>query len=343
MWYENYSLNEIVTPIIVPELKRLLSESGYDQLKSEELVNGFNQGFDIGYRGPMKRNNLANNLPIRGVGSLTEMWNKVMEEVKLHRYSGPFKDILFKHYVQSPIGLVPKAGGKTRLIFHLSYDFGSPEDVGNKSINFHTPVEFCTVHYRDLDYVVRTCLALKLVKFNQLKRFFTENAEPHAMQTSQEDLEDGLYFSKTDLKSAFRLLPVLVSQQFLLILKAVHPVTKETYYYVENNLPFGASSSCSKFQAFSDALCHIFESITGRTFCCTNYLDDYLFIQMSRQACNNMVSQFLGGLSLHLNHLIAERVSTPYRQFGTLPIGICLSNLDSGQLETSLMTSYCHF
>ena len=52
---------------------------------------------------------------------------------------------------------------------------------------------------------------------------------------------------------------------------------------------------------------------------------------------------FLGGLSLHLNHLIVERVSAPYRQFGTLPIGIFLSNLDSGQLETSLMTSYCHF
>ena len=55
------------------------------------------------------------------------------------------------------------------------------------------------------------------------------------------------------------------------------------------------------------------------------------------------VPPFLGGLSLHLDHLIAERVSAPYRQFGTLPIGIFLSNLVSGQLETSLMTSYCHF
>ena len=52
---------------------------------------------------------------------------------------------------------------------------------------------------------------------------------------------------------------------------------------------------------------------------------------------------FLGGLSLHLNHLIAEQVSAPYWQFGTLPIGIFLSKLVSGQLETSLMTSYCHF
>ena len=53
--------------------------------------------------------------------------------------------------------------------------------------------------------------------------------------------------------------------------------------------------------------------------------------------------QFLDGLSLHLNHLIVERVSAPYWQFRTLPIGIFLSNLDSRQLETSLTTSYCHF
>ena len=52
---------------------------------------------------------------------------------------------------------------------------------------------------------------------------------------------------------------------------------------------------------------------------------------------------YLGGLSLHLNHLIASRMGICYRQFGTLPIGILLSNLDSRQLDTSLMTSYGHF
>ena len=52
---------------------------------------------------------------------------------------------------------------------------------------------------------------------------------------------------------------------------------------------------------------------------------------------------FLGGLSLHLNHLIASQVGICYRQFGTLPIGIFLSNLDSRQLDTSLMTSCGHF
>ena len=52
---------------------------------------------------------------------------------------------------------------------------------------------------------------------------------------------------------------------------------------------------------------------------------------------------FLGGLSLHLNHLIASRMGICYRQFGTLLIGIFLSNLDSRQLDISHMTSYGHF
>ena len=52
---------------------------------------------------------------------------------------------------------------------------------------------------------------------------------------------------------------------------------------------------------------------------------------------------FLGGLSLHLNHLIQSRMEISYRLFGTLPIGLLLSNLDSRQLETSPMTSYDQF
>ena len=64
---------------------------------------------------------------------------------------------------------------------------------------------------------------------------------------------------------------------------------------------------------------------------------------MQKMCQKSSMSAFLGGLSLHLNHIIVEQVSTHYWQFGTLPIGIFLSNLVSGQLETSLMTPYCHF
>ena len=52
---------------------------------------------------------------------------------------------------------------------------------------------------------------------------------------------------------------------------------------------------------------------------------------------------FLGGLSLHLNHLIQSHMEISHRLFGTLPIGLLLSNLDSRQLETSPMTSYDQF
>ena len=50
------------------------------------------------------------------------------------------------------------------------------------------------------------------------------------------------------------------------------------------------------------------------------------------------ITGFLGGLRLHLNHLIAWRTGISFGQFGTLPIGIFLSNLDSRHLMTSPRT-----
>ena len=52
---------------------------------------------------------------------------------------------------------------------------------------------------------------------------------------------------------------------------------------------------------------------------------------------------FLGGLSLHLNHCIGSCMAISFRQFGTLPIGIFLSNLVSRQLETSPRTPWGQF
>ena len=45
---------------------------------------------------------------------------------------------------------------------------------------------------------------------------------------------------------------------------------------------------------------------------------------------------FLGGLSLHLNHLIASRMANYDWPFGTLPFGLFGSNLDTRDLETFL-------
>ena len=54
-------------------------------------------------------------------------------------------------------------------------------------------------------------------------------------------------------------------------------------------------------------------------------------------------SYFLGGLSLHLNHLIASRVANYYWPFGTLPFGLFGSNLDTRDLKTYPRTYSGHF
>ena len=106
VYFENYNLENIVTPVRVNELQYLLEESKYDQNKIEYLIQGFQNGFDIGYRGPENVQLRALNLKFREVGNEVILWNKVMKEVKAKMYAGPFAEIPFQHYIQSPIGLV---------------------------------------------------------------------------------------------------------------------------------------------------------------------------------------------------------------------------------------------
>ena len=95
------------------------------------------------------------------------------------------------------------------------------------------------------------------------------------------------------MKSAFRILPILVSQRKFLILKAYHPESKKAWFFVEKNLPFRASSSCKIFQDFSDGLNHIIETLEGHKFKITNYLDDFMFIHCSEVSCNRTIKRFL--------------------------------------------------
>ena len=55
------------------------------------------------------------------------------------------------------------------------------------------------------------------------------------------------------------------------------------------------------------------------------------------------IFQFLGGLSLHLNHLIAYRLVNYDWPFGALPFGLFRSNLDMRDLEIYPRTYSGHF
>ena len=279
MQESNLDLQSIVTPVNPTILEKLLLASKYDSTETNFLVQGYKKGFNIGYQGPLMRQNTAKNIPFKpGVDNKIDMWNKLMKEVKEGRLAGPFNQIPFSNFIQSPIGLVPKSGGKTRLIFHLSFDF--PVQEGGKSLNHHTPKDICTVKYNDLDSAVQSCL-----------------------RTSQQgNTSSAVYMAKSDLMSAFRMLPIMPSQYCWLVMKCEHPITGLIFFFVDKCLPFGASISCAHFQRFSNALKQLVEHLTGRKNSATNYLDDFLFVHTSRDNCNYLVRSFLA---------ICQRINLP--------------------------------
>ena len=120
--YANHDLDSIVTPVKVDILEQLLEQERYDVEETRFIIDGFRNGFSLGYQGEKDIKMRSPNLPLGSIKKQIILWNKVMKEVKEKRYAGPFTEIPYDTYIQSPIGLVPKDGGKDwRLIFHLSY------------------------------------------------------------------------------------------------------------------------------------------------------------------------------------------------------------------------------
>ena len=218
----------------VNELERLLVKTHYDTHETRFLVNGFRNGFDLGYEGPENRQDTSENIPLQ-VGDRQELWDKIMKEVSLKRVAGPFDAIPFHYYIQSPIGLVPKANNQTHLIFHLSFNF---KKSGNASINDSTPDDLCSVKYKDLDYAIKCVF-----------KWASTTSNGHQQ----------IRFAKSDVKSTFRLVPLRHQCWNKLVFKAIDPVSRKTKYFCDKVLPFGASISCSHFQRFSSAIRHILE------------------------------------------------------------------------------------
>ena len=189
-----------------------------------------------------------------------------MKEVKEKRYAGPFEEIPYKDdFIQSPVGLVPKDGGKEcRLIFHLSHPRNNRD-----SVNSNTPPEDCKVNYTEFDEAIWVCLSEGV----------------------------NCTMGKSDIKSAFRILGILKQHWRYLIFKARCPLDGKFYYFIDKCLPFGASISCSHFQRFSDALAHLVKWKTslqmGVNKPLINYLDDFLFIALLKKICRGQMNIFM--------------------------------------------------
>ena len=101
----------------------------------------------------------------------------------------------------------------------------------------------------------------------------------------------GCFCAKSDMSMAFRNIPMNRKTWCYLILKAAHPVTGKTYYFVVKCLPFGASISCAIFQAFSDSVAYLVKFRTHKDL--VNYLDDFFFAAICKAICNVQVEVFL--------------------------------------------------
>ena len=100
----------------------------------------------------------------------------LMKEVALGRVAGPLPTSPFPNFPVSPIGLVPKnQSDKFRTIFHLSF----PKS-GTASINSSICKEDYSLQYITIDNAIQGILSLG----------------------------QGCYAAKTDIESAFRLIPL---------------------------------------------------------------------------------------------------------------------------------------
>ena len=92
--------------------------------------------------------------------------------------------------------------------------------------------------------------------------------------------------AKTDIKSAFRIIPLHPDDHPLLGMKW------ENLYYYDRCPPMGCSSSCAIFEAFSTALEWIAIHRLGASSV-LHILDDFLFIVDTKQKCQSAVNNFL--------------------------------------------------
>ena len=126
------------------------------------------------------------------------------QEIKLGRIGGPYTQPPCQPFISSPIGLVPKRNpGSFRLIHHLSHPNAS-------SVNDGIPQELRTVQYTSVGHAIKTIKAM--------------GADCH--------------LAKSDIKQAYRLLPIKPSVYGMLIF------CFQEKFIVDRCLPMGLSFSC---------------------------------------------------------------------------------------------------
>lgn len=190
------------TPIRLNNLCHLLS--GYIHSTVEFLHSGFSKRFPLHYEGDHMSFETTN---LRSALEHPELVDaKLKKELDAHRLAGPFPSPPFPVFRVSPIGVVPKKSpGEFRLIHHLSY----PKCT---SINDGISSENSSVHYATIQDAIQ----------------FIKLAGP------------GCFLAKTDIKNAFRIIPINPCDYHLLGIKW------NGQYFYDRCMPMGCANSFTR-------------------------------------------------------------------------------------------------
>ena len=223
---------------------------GYNPLFTKTLISGFSYGFHLHFHGSVICNE-SRNLP-SALANSNVVDQKLSKELAACRIAGPFPTAPFHPFRVSPLGLVPKkTPGEFRLIHHLSFPRGA-------SVNDGIAPEDTSVHYATVADAIR-----------MIKR-----------------AGKGCFLAKTDIKNAFRVIPIRQQDHYLLGMK-----WRGQYYY-DRCLPMGAASSCKTFETFSTAIEWIAQQKLNIDYI-IHLLDDFLLVAPSYDSCTKQLDRFL--------------------------------------------------
>ena len=258
-----------ITPVNVDRLETELFNYPFEPFVTH-LLQGFRFGFRIGYDGP-RQFRFSKNL--KSATSLPDVIERnLLKEVSVGRTAGPFCSPPFTNFQIYPIGVVPKKhSNEWRTIFHLSH----PKQSDN-SVNANIPKEDYSLQYVRIDDAI-----------NMLTK-----------------LGKGAFMAKTDIRSAFRNVPVHPNDWELLGMQW------NGFFYFDKVLPFGLRSAPHIFNQLSDAI----EWIMSNNYSVDNILhilDDFFIAEAPpRRHCMTSLCKLLCLLA-DLNIPVAPRKTFP--------------------------------
>ena len=277
-----------ITPINVTALQVMLEEYP-DKCKAKFLVDGFKNGFKIGFTG--KHESFCCGNLKSADEKLPKLRELILKEIKLGRIKGPFLKEPLPNTRVSPLGMVPKKGEDGSFtgwqkITHLSY----PRKGEFGSIKGGIDPADTKVKYQLFDEAVKLCVQLG-----------TEG-----------------YLAKSDLKSAFRQLPIHSTDLHLLGFRL------DSLWFLDVCMPFGLAIACKVYEDFSTVLHWVVAKLVGDLI--RHYLDDFLLGGRDQLRCQQNLRKFKQVCD-HLGIPIAEDKTTLPTQIITF-LGLVLNMRD---------------